>query len=155
GARLLDLAWPGQSCGLGSSLSDLLGGLPARALPARRVDGAGPAWGVRGCRVLGGPARERGAAPPVSRVRYQPAGRLWLATLVPADPPQPVGRGARGDPGDAAGRGTGDWSPANGTTPAGGDPAGRPSTAAAISKLVIRIATDIPTWGRRRVQSSS
>ena len=29
---------------------------------------------------------------------------------------------------------------------------GRPSTAAAISKLVIRIATDNPTWGHRRVQ---
>jgi transposase len=29
---------------------------------------------------------------------------------------------------------------------------GRPPTAAAISKLVIRIATDNPTWGHRRVQ---
>jgi putative transposase len=29
---------------------------------------------------------------------------------------------------------------------------GRPSTAAAIRKLVIRIATDNPTWGHRRVQ---
>ena len=29
---------------------------------------------------------------------------------------------------------------------------GRPSTAAAIRKLVIRIATDNPAWGHRRVQ---
>ena len=29
---------------------------------------------------------------------------------------------------------------------------GRPSTAAAIRNLVIRIATDNPAWGRRRVQ---
>ena len=29
---------------------------------------------------------------------------------------------------------------------------GRPSIAAAIRKLVIRIATDNPTWGHRRVQ---
>jgi alkanesulfonate monooxygenase len=48
GARLLDLtwlvgAWLVQSCGLGSSLSDLLGGLPARMPSARRPDGAGPA----------------------------------------------------------------------------------------------------------------
>jgi putative transposase len=28
----------------------------------------------------------------------------------------------------------------------------RPSTAAAIQKLVLRIATDNPTWGHRRVQ---
>jgi hypothetical protein len=58
GARLLDLAWPGQSCGLGSSLSDLLGRLPARALSARLSDGAGrlrPRWRRRlGVRCLGG-----------------------------------------------------------------------------------------------------
>ena len=36
-------AWPGQSCGLGSSLSDLLGGLPARIPSARLHDGASPA----------------------------------------------------------------------------------------------------------------
>jgi len=34
---------PGQACGLRSSLNDHLDGLPARALPARRPDGAGPA----------------------------------------------------------------------------------------------------------------
>ena len=31
-------------------------------------------------------------------------------------------------------------------------PAGRPTTAAAIRKLVIRMARDNPTWGHRRVQ---
>ena len=31
-------------------------------------------------------------------------------------------------------------------------PAGRPTTAAAIRKLVVRMATDNPTWGHRRVQ---
>jgi hypothetical protein len=34
---------PGQACGLRSSLSDHLSGLPDRALPARRPDDAGPA----------------------------------------------------------------------------------------------------------------
>jgi hypothetical protein len=42
-ARLLDLAWPGRSCGLESSLSDLLGPLSARVPSARLSDGAGPA----------------------------------------------------------------------------------------------------------------
>jgi hypothetical protein len=37
----------------------------------------------------------------ISRVRYQPAGRLWLAA-VPADPPPPVGRGLRRDSGAGA-----------------------------------------------------
>jgi hypothetical protein len=35
--------WPGRLAALGSSLSDLLGRLPARALPAWLPDGAGPA----------------------------------------------------------------------------------------------------------------
>jgi integrase/recombinase XerD len=35
--------WPGRAIGLGSSLSDLLGRLPGRALPARLPDGAGQA----------------------------------------------------------------------------------------------------------------
>jgi hypothetical protein len=42
-ARLLDLAWLVESSGLRSSLGDLLGRLPARALSARLSDGAGPA----------------------------------------------------------------------------------------------------------------
>ena len=43
------------------------------------------------------------------------------------------------------------WSHASGTTASRRGP-GRPSTAAAIRKLVIRMATDNPGWGHRRVQ---
>src|ERR1019366_2952931 len=42
--------WPGQTSGLGSSLSDLVSRLPRRALSARLPDGAGPACGVQGRR---------------------------------------------------------------------------------------------------------
>src|SRR6266581_8427787 len=95
--------WPGRLTGLGSSLSDLLGCLPGRALPARLSDGASPARGVQGRRAHGAPARERGGAPP-DQPGPMPAG--WPAVVlgtVPADPPAPAGRGVRGDPGDAAG----------------------------------------------------
>ena len=69
---------------------------------------------------------------------------------VPADPPAPVGRGVRGNPATllawhrrlAARK----WDYTNRRPP------GRPSTAAAIRKLVIRMATDNPTRGHRRVQ---
>jgi len=47
------------ACGLRLSPSDLLGRLPARALPAQLPDGAVPARGVHGCRADGAPARER------------------------------------------------------------------------------------------------
>src|ERR1035441_6342911 len=91
-----------ESSGLRSSLSDLLGRLPARPLPARRPDGAGPARGVQGRRAPGAPARERGAAPP-HRPGPLPASRPAVArSIVEADPPPPVARGARRDPGDAA-----------------------------------------------------
>src|SRR6266487_2698964 len=94
--------WPGRLAGLGSSLSDLLGGLPARVPSAGLPDGAGPARGVQGCRAAGTPARERGAAPP-DRPGPLPAGRPALARgIVPADPPASVGRGVRRDAGDAA-----------------------------------------------------
>jgi hypothetical protein len=72
---------PGEWCGLGSSLSDLFGLLPGRTLSVRQFDGAGPSPGVQGCRALGGAARERSAAPAGSRVRYEPADRLWLVAL--------------------------------------------------------------------------
>jgi hypothetical protein len=39
--------WPGRPGGLGSSLSDLFGPLPGRALSARLPDGADPAPGVQ------------------------------------------------------------------------------------------------------------
>jgi hypothetical protein len=43
GARLPDLAWPEQCSGAGSSLSDLLRDMPARAPCAGLPEGAGPA----------------------------------------------------------------------------------------------------------------
>src|SRR6266550_2448096 len=90
-ARLPDLAWLVESSGLRSSLSDLLGRLPGRALSARLCDGAGPACGVQGCRTPGAPARERDAAPPY-RPGWLRAGRPAVARgTVPADPPPPVG----------------------------------------------------------------
>ena len=81
----------------------------------------------------------------IERVRYQPADRLWLSNTVPADPPAQVGRGIRGDPGNAATWHrrlvTRKWDYANRRRP------GRPPTTAAIRKLVIRIAADNPSWG--------
>jgi putative transposase len=86
----------------------------------------------------------------IGRVRYQPADRLWLATLSGLVP-------------------RGRWGAVFPVTPAtllawhrrlvarkwdytSRRRPGRPSTAAAIRKLVIRIATENPTWGHRRVQ---
>src|ERR1022692_3860521 len=94
--------WPGQTSGLGSSLSDLFSRLPRRALSARLPDGAGPACGVQGRRAPGAPARERDPAPP-DQPRPLPAGRPAVARgTVPPGPAAPVGRGLRGHPGDAA-----------------------------------------------------
>ena len=84
------------------------------------------------------------------RVRYQPADRLWLAALSRLIPRT-------------------QWRAVFGVTPAtllawhrrltarkwdytSRRSPGRPRTAAAIRKLVIRIATDNPCWGHRRVQ---
>jgi putative transposase len=86
----------------------------------------------------------------VGRVRYQPADRLWLAALSRLIPRRR-------------------WAEVFAVTPAtllawqrrmvtrkwdytGRRRPGRPSTAAAIRKLVIRMATENPTWGHRRVQ---
>jgi putative transposase len=86
----------------------------------------------------------------ISRVRYRPADRLWLAALSRLGPRR-------------------QWSETFTVTPAtmlawhrrlvarkwdytGRRRPGRPSTAAAIKKLVIRIATENPAWGHRRVQ---
>ena len=82
----------------------------------------------------------------ISRVRYQPGDRLWLAALPRPIPRTPMGRGVRGDPSDAAGLAPRLVEHASGITRTGDVPDG-PSTAAAISKLVIRIATDNPAWG--------
>jgi putative transposase len=84
------------------------------------------------------------------RVRYQPGDRLWLAALSRLIPRRR-------------------WGEVFAVTPAtllawhrrlaarkwdytSRRPPGRPPTAAAIRKLVIRIATDNPAWGHRRVQ---
>ena len=84
------------------------------------------------------------------RVRSQPADRLWLAALSRLIPRQR-------------------WAEVFAVTPAtllawhrelvsrkwdytSRRHPGRPSTAAVIRKLVIRIATDNPTWGHRRLQ---
>jgi hypothetical protein len=84
----------------------------------------------------------------VGRVRYEPGDRLWLTALSRV----PRRR----------------WGEVFMVTPAtllawhrrlaarkwdytGRRRPGRPSTAAAIRKLVIRIATENPTWGHRRV----
>jgi hypothetical protein len=141
--------WPGRLAVLGSSLSAAFARLPARALSARLPEGADPAPGIQGSRAPGAPARERGIAPP-DQPGPLPARRPAMAgSTVATGPAQAMGRGVRGDAGDAAR-----------LAPAAGRPhtelhqprhPGRPSTAAAIRKPVIGIATDNPTWGHRRV----
>jgi putative transposase len=86
----------------------------------------------------------------ISRVRYQPGDRLWLAALSGLFPRYR-------------------WGEVFAVTPAtplawhrrlvarkwdytSRRRLGRPSTTASIRKLVIRIATDNPGWGHRRVQ---
>jgi transposase len=86
----------------------------------------------------------------VSRVRYEPGRPAVAGGAIPADPRRR-------------------WGEVFGVTPAtllawhrrlvarswdytSRRRPGRPPTAAAIRKLVIRIATDNPAWGHRRVQ---
>jgi transposase InsO family protein len=86
----------------------------------------------------------------VSRVRYQPGDRLWLAALSWLIPRRRWGEVFAVTPATllawhrrlAARK----WDYASKRRP------GRPSTAAAIRKLVIRIAMENPAWGHRRVQ---
>ena len=86
----------------------------------------------------------------VSRVRYQPADRLWFAALSRLIPRRRWGEVFMVTPATLLGwhrrlvARTWDYSSRRGS--------GRPSTAAAIRKLVVRIATENPTWGHRRVQ---
>src|SRR5712692_10799334 len=83
-------------------------------------------------------------------VRYQPGDRLWLSALSRLIPPRRWGEVFAVTPATllawhrrlAARR----WDYTSRRHP------GRPPTAAAIRKLVIRIATDNPAWGHRRVQ---
>ena len=86
----------------------------------------------------------------VSRVRYQPGDRLWLAALSRLIPRRRWGEVFAVTPATlltwhrrlAARK----WDYTSRRGP------GRPFTAAAIRKLVLRIATDNPAWGHRRVQ---
>ena len=86
----------------------------------------------------------------VGRVRYEPADRLWLAALSRLVPRRRWDRVFAVTPVTllawhrrlVARK----WDYASRKRP------GRPSTAAAIRKLVIRIAMENPAWGHRRVQ---
>ena len=86
----------------------------------------------------------------IGRVRYRPADRMWLAALSRLIPRRRWGEVFAVTPATllawhrrlAARK----WDYTNWRRP------GRPSTAAAIRRLVIRMATDNPAWGHRRVQ---
>jgi len=86
----------------------------------------------------------------IGRVRYQPGDRLWLAALSRLIPRQRWEEVFAVTPATLLAWHrrlvSRNWDQARKRSP------GRPSTAAAIRKLVIRIATDNPTWGHRRVQ---
>jgi len=86
----------------------------------------------------------------ISRVRYQPADRLWLAALSRLIPRRRWGEVFAVTPATLLTWHrrlvTRKWDYTSRRRP------GRPPTAATIRKLVIRIATDNPTWGHRRVQ---
>ena len=86
----------------------------------------------------------------ISRVCYQPGDRLWLAALSRLIPRRRWGEVFAVTPATLLAWHrrlvTRKWNYANRRR------AGRPATAAAIRKLVIRMATDNPAWGHRRVQ---
>ena len=86
----------------------------------------------------------------ISRVRYQPGDRLWLAALSRLIPRQRWGEVFAVTPATLLAWHrrlvTRKWDYTSRRPP------GRPSTDAAIRKLVIRMATDNPAWGHRRVQ---
>jgi putative transposase len=86
----------------------------------------------------------------VGRVRYEPRDRLWLAALSRLIPRRRWGEVFPVTPATLLA-----WHRRLVTRKrdyASRRRPGRPSTAAAIRKLVIRIATENPTWGHRRVQ---
>src|SRR6266436_4549899 len=86
----------------------------------------------------------------IGRVRYQPADRLWLAALSRLIPRRRWGEVFAVTPATLLAWHrrlvAGQWDYTSRRRP------GRPSTAAAIRKLIIRMAKDNPAWGHRRVQ---
>ena len=86
----------------------------------------------------------------ISRVRYTPADRMWLAALSPLLPRRRWAAVFRVTPATLL-----PWHgrlvSRRGDFTARPRP-GRPPTAAVIKKLIIRIATENPSWGHRRVQ---
>src|ERR1700678_3829105 len=86
----------------------------------------------------------------VGRVRYEPGDRLWLAALSRLVPRRRWGEVFPVTPATVLAwhrrLGARKWDYASRRGP------GRPATAAAIRRLVIRIATENPGWGHRRVQ---
>jgi putative transposase len=86
----------------------------------------------------------------ISRVRYQPGDRLWLSALSQLIPRRRWGEVFAVTPATLLAWHrrlvTRKWDYSSRRRP------GRPSTAAAIRKLVVRMAMDNPTWGHRRVQ---
>ncbi len=86
----------------------------------------------------------------ISRVRYQRAGRLWFSALSRLIPRRRRGEVFAVTPATLLAWHrrlvTRKWDYSSRRRP------GRPSTAAAIRKLVIRMAMDNPRWGHRRVQ---
>src|SRR5437762_12685565 len=86
----------------------------------------------------------------VSNLRYQPGDRLWLAALSRLTPRRRWGEVFAVTPATLlAGHRrlvARKWDYTSRRRP------GRPCTAIAIRKLVIRMATENPAWGHRRVQ---
>ena len=86
----------------------------------------------------------------IGRVRYQPGDRLWLAAPSRLIPRRRWGEVFAVTPATLLAWHrrlvTRKWDDTSRWRP------GRPSTAAAIRNLVIRMATENPTWGHRRVQ---
>ncbi|MGW1710622.1 integrase core domain-containing protein, partial [Streptomyces sp. NPDC002206] len=85
------------------------------------------------------------------RVRYEPAGRFWLAALTSLIP---RGRWAAVFP--AAPGALLAWHrkliARKWDYSARGSRTGRPPTAVALKSLVLRLADEIPRWGHRRIQ---
>ena len=86
----------------------------------------------------------------INRVRYQPGDRLWLAALSQLIPRARWGQICTVTPATLLAWHrqlvTRKWDYTCRRGP------GRPSTVTATRKLVIRMATENPTWGHRRVQ---